>query len=59
MSKAGKTVLESVELPHLPSWLKEQDLQYYVESFSKTGFTGSFNFYRNMRRYDFLLLLVV
>ncbi|CAM6111840.1 unnamed protein product [Calypogeia fissa] len=51
MSKNGKTVLESIELPHsLPPWLKDEDLQYYADSFDKTGFTGGFNFYRNIRR---------
>jgi hypothetical protein len=59
-AKPGKTVLESIELPeHLPGWLKEEDLQYYADSFLKTGFTGGFNFYRNIQRYDFYLILAL
>jgi pimeloyl-ACP methyl ester carboxylesterase len=50
-SKNGKTVLESIQLPdRLPSYLKEEDLQYFADNFEKTGFTGGFNFYRNIRR---------
>ncbi|KAK4768250.1 hypothetical protein SAY87_003391 [Trapa incisa] len=30
----------------LPSWLSEEDLQYYAASFEKTGFTGGLNYYR-------------
>jgi pimeloyl-ACP methyl ester carboxylesterase len=34
----------------LPSWLSEEDFAYYVEEFSRTGFTGGLNWYRNLRR---------
>jgi pimeloyl-ACP methyl ester carboxylesterase len=34
----------------LPGWLTEADLDYYVKEFSRTGFTGGLNWYRNMRR---------
>jgi pimeloyl-ACP methyl ester carboxylesterase len=34
----------------LPSWLKMEDLDYYATEFSRTGFTGGLNWYRNMRR---------
>ncbi|GAU29382.1 hypothetical protein TSUD_31890 [Trifolium subterraneum] len=33
----------------LPSWLSEQDLDYYVTKFNKTGFTGALNYYRNLQ----------
>ncbi|CAM6128789.1 unnamed protein product [Calypogeia fissa] len=50
-SKNGKTVLESIDLPDpMPTWLTDEDIQYYVDSFNKTGFTGGFNFYRNYIR---------
>nr|CAD1816954.1 unnamed protein product [Ananas comosus var. bracteatus] len=32
----------------LPSWLSEEDLDYYVSKFEKTGFTGGMNYYRCM-----------
>jgi hypothetical protein len=32
----------------LPSWLSEEDLDYYVTKFNKTGFTGGLNYYRNL-----------
>jgi pimeloyl-ACP methyl ester carboxylesterase len=34
----------------LPSWFSEEDLEYYTKNFSKTGFTGPLNYYRNMHR---------
>ncbi|CAM6104908.1 unnamed protein product [Calypogeia fissa] len=50
-SKNGKTVMESIDLPDpMPTWLTDEDIQYYVDSFNKTGFTGGFNFYRNYSR---------
>jgi pimeloyl-ACP methyl ester carboxylesterase len=39
-----------VEPEVLPSWLTEQDIAYYVREFSRTGFTGGLNWYRNFRR---------
>jgi len=34
----------------LPAWLSEQDLDYYVNEFSRTGFAGGLNWYRNIDR---------
>jgi len=34
----------------LPSWLSEEDFAYYVGEFTRTGFTGGLNWYRNLRR---------
>jgi len=34
----------------LPPWFSEEDLEYYTKNFSKTGFTGPLNYYRNMHR---------
>ncbi len=31
----------------LPDWLSEEELNYYVETFARTGFTGALNWYRN------------
>jgi len=35
----------------LPAWFSEEDLEYYTKNFSKTGFTGPLNYYRNMHRF--------
>ncbi|XP_050374472.1 uncharacterized protein LOC126792004 [Argentina anserina] len=34
----------------LPSWLSEDDVNYYVGKFEKKGFTGGLNYYRNFDR---------
>jgi pimeloyl-ACP methyl ester carboxylesterase len=34
----------------LPAWLTEDDVSYYVSEFTRTGFTGGLNWYRNLRR---------
>jgi pimeloyl-ACP methyl ester carboxylesterase len=33
-----------------PEWLSEEELEVYVESFERTGFTGGLNWYRNIDR---------
>ncbi|XP_057426857.1 uncharacterized protein LOC130720248 [Lotus japonicus] len=32
----------------LPSWLSEEDLEYFASKFKKTGFSGGLNYYRNL-----------
>ncbi|KAF7834524.1 Epoxide hydrolase A isoform B [Senna tora] len=32
----------------LPSWLSQEECDYYVSKYEKTGFTGGFNYYRNL-----------
>jgi pimeloyl-ACP methyl ester carboxylesterase len=34
----------------LPHWLTPGDLDYYIDEFSRTGFTGALNWYRNFDR---------
>jgi len=34
----------------LPTWLGQADLDYYVAEFTRTGFTGGLNWYRNFNR---------
>ena len=34
----------------LPDWLTEEDLDYFTETFTKSGFRGGLNWYRNMDR---------
>jgi pimeloyl-ACP methyl ester carboxylesterase len=41
---------EDAAPPRRPSWLTEQELEVYVESFERTGFTGGLNWYRNIDR---------
>ena len=38
------------EVKELPSWLRQDELDHYIEVFSKTGFTGGINWYRNLDR---------
>ena len=34
----------------LPSWLTEQDLDYYTSQFERTGFSGGLNWYRTIEK---------
>ena len=34
----------------LPAWLTQTELDHYVAEFSRTGFTGGINWYRNFDR---------
>jgi pimeloyl-ACP methyl ester carboxylesterase len=34
----------------LPAWLSEADLDFYIKEFSRTGFRGGLNWYRNIDR---------
>ncbi|GMI84163.1 hypothetical protein like AT4G15960 [Hibiscus trionum] len=34
----------------LPCWLSEEEANYYVTKFQKTGYTGGLNYYRNLDR---------
>uniref|UniRef100_A0A1J3DY14 soluble epoxide hydrolase n=1 Tax=Noccaea caerulescens TaxID=107243 RepID=A0A1J3DY14_NOCCA len=36
--------------PALPSWLTQEDLDYYVTKYDTNGFTGPINYYRNIDR---------
>jgi len=47
----GRGLVERLPDPqHLPSWITQQELDVYVEEFTRTGFTGGINWYRNMDR---------
>jgi pimeloyl-ACP methyl ester carboxylesterase len=47
----GRGFVERLPEPeHLPGWLTQAELDFYVEEFSRTGFTGGINWYRNMDR---------
>jgi pimeloyl-ACP methyl ester carboxylesterase len=34
----------------LPAWLSEADLDFYIKEFTRTGFRGGLNWYRNIDR---------
>lgn len=47
----GETMSDQFVIPEvLPAWLTEEDLDFYVQEHSSTGFTGGFNWYRNIKR---------
>jgi pimeloyl-ACP methyl ester carboxylesterase len=38
------------EVDGLPDWLRQDELDHYIAEFSRTGFTGGINWYRNLDR---------
>ncbi len=38
------------EPPPLPAWLTEADVDFYTAEFTRTGFRGGLNYYRNIDR---------
>jgi pimeloyl-ACP methyl ester carboxylesterase len=36
--------------PHALEWFTDEDLNYFVEEFERTGYTGALNWYRNIDR---------
>jgi pimeloyl-ACP methyl ester carboxylesterase len=50
-AKDGRGFVERMPDPErLPDWLSQEELDHYVAEFSRTGFTGGINWYRNMDR---------
>nr|GMD80616.1 bifunctional epoxide hydrolase 2-like [Ipomoea batatas]GME09308.1 bifunctional epoxide hydrolase 2-like [Ipomoea batatas] len=46
----GKGISANTDGPiSLPSWLPEEDLDYFASRFEKTGFTGAINYYRALK----------
>jgi len=51
MLKPGQGFLTEVTVPkQLPSWLTEEDIAYYVDTYKRTGFRSGLNLYRNIDR---------
>ena len=51
MAKDGRGMVDRLPEPdRLPDWLRQDELDRYVEEFSRTGFTGGINWYRNLDR---------
>ncbi len=47
----GRGFVERMPEPDgLPDWLGQEELDHYIAEFSRTGFTGGINWYRNMDR---------
>lgn len=47
----GRGFVERLPEPaELPRWLAEEELDHYVAEFTRTGFTGGLNWYRNLDR---------
>ena len=38
------------KVDRLPDWLTQEELDHYIEEFTRTGFTGGINWYRNFDR---------
>jgi pimeloyl-ACP methyl ester carboxylesterase len=38
------------ETDGLPDWISQEELDHYISEFSRTGFTGGLNWYRNLDR---------
>jgi pimeloyl-ACP methyl ester carboxylesterase len=49
--KPSQGFLAETSVPEqLPSWLTEEDVAYYVNTYKRTGFRGGLNWYRNIDR---------
>jgi pimeloyl-ACP methyl ester carboxylesterase len=47
----GRGFVERIPEPDsLPAWLSPAELDHYIAEFSRTGFTGGLNWYRNLDR---------
>lgn len=47
----GKGLLDTLEvIDPLPGWLSERDIAHWTAEFSRTGFSGGLNWYRNIDR---------
>jgi pimeloyl-ACP methyl ester carboxylesterase len=51
MAGDGRGFVERLPEPDgLPAWITQAELDHYVAEFSRTGFTGGINWYRNLDR---------
>jgi pimeloyl-ACP methyl ester carboxylesterase len=49
--KRTETLLDTITVPAtLPHWLTEEDLNFFVQEFTRNGFRGGLNWYRNLDR---------
>ncbi|XP_010621757.1 bifunctional epoxide hydrolase 2 isoform X1 [Fukomys damarensis] len=50
VTEMGGLFVQTPEDPGLSKMVTEEDIQYYVQQFKKSGFRGPLNWYRNMER---------
>jgi len=51
MLKPGQGFLADTTIPEqMPSWLTNDDISYFVESYKQSGYRGGLNWYRNIDR---------
>jgi pimeloyl-ACP methyl ester carboxylesterase len=50
VSRAEGLLAGLPDSPPLPAWLNDEDLDFYVSEFTRTGFAGGLNWYRNIDR---------
>jgi epoxide hydrolase A/B len=48
--RRGGRLGAGLPVPPLPPWLSEADVDFYTAEFSRTGFRGGLNWYRNIDR---------
>jgi hypothetical protein len=47
-ARRGTPFRWNAEPPPLPAWLSEADVDFYTNEFTRTGFRGGLNWYRNI-----------
>ena len=50
LRSAGGMIPRSGEPTNFPAWIDASELDYYVEEFTRAGFRGGINYYRNFHR---------
>jgi pimeloyl-ACP methyl ester carboxylesterase len=50
LPRQGSPFRWNAEPPPLPAWLSEADIDFFVAEFTRTGFRGGLNWYRNIDR---------
>ena len=48
--RAGGWLVHTVDPPSLPAWLSQVDIEFYAGEYTRTGFRGGLNWYRNIDR---------
>jgi pimeloyl-ACP methyl ester carboxylesterase len=48
--RRGGFLSRSMDPPALPRWLTEGDIEFFAGEFTRTGFRGGLNWYRNIDR---------
>ena len=48
--RSGGFLSRMIDPPSLPAWLTEADVDFYAGEFTRTGFRGGLNWYRNIDR---------